>query len=197
MEKPKINNALKVLNIETHIKAPFKIIPLINFIKEIDFEKSLQDEFYSFNKTEIIFNKTGLEIKEKLNYLITKEEIKKENLKNKIEEFKLNFKSEPTKQINQYQLKNVININIELLPKKYDLYDIGFDAISQRDPILYNESNNEEINEIKRFKIRYNELVDHYVETLVEIFYLNSFSNNLEDNEIYPLTPNQIIIFGF
>lgn len=193
--KKEIKKSLHTLGIKIE-ESSIEKASLLEFLKgldKFDLEKSLQDEM-QFNNS-IIFNKTGLEIKENLNYLITKENIKKENLKSKLKEYEFAIGNFPTKEPNKYQLRNTQNINIELLPKYYDLCDNGFNSISQRDPIVYG---NEEIkNETKENKIKYNYLVDKYIEALVEISYINTFINNLEDEQNYPLSANQLVVFGF
>jgi hypothetical protein len=187
--KENLEKAINILNIPVK-KSTANITELIKGIKDLNLEKSIQDNIHNIN---IEFNKTGAEIKDKLKYLIAKEEIRKQITKEQLRNLEEDITIPPTKEPNKYQLKNVANIYLHLLPKKYELCD-EFDMISQRNSILYKE---EPINEIKQLKVKYNNLVDQYIESLVEFSYIDTFINNLVDDNSYCLTPNQLVIFGF
>lgn len=160
-----------------------------------ELRKSISNEIGNLNN--LSFNKTGLEIKQNLNRFLNEENIKKENYLIQLNNLLEIIKEFPNKEINKYYLKN-IDYDICKLPKKFQLND-GFDCIAKRNPMVLNNflSKNEEENNLNKLKINYNNLVDEFIDSLVEINYINTFISNLKDDCLYMLTPNQLIIFGF
>lgn len=108
---------------------------------------------------------------------------------------------EPTETINDWMLRGV-NINKENLPKQYSYrlfenngVDETINKVAARSFLL---TPDKALNELDKQNMRdYNQLVEDYVKVLVELVYIDTLINNLEDKTEYELDTQQLVSFGF
>lgn len=158
-----------------------------------------------FSAPSLITEKTGEEIKEKLGNLKNIEEIKKQTHLTKLIELtgliNQKYGVSPDESICEWKLKG-LSISADSLPKQFSWGVISKlntskpENIGLRDSFLTPKT--EEIKEEQENILHtYNHILDKYIDNLVEICYLTSFINNLENERVYPLTLKQAAIYGF
>jgi hypothetical protein len=168
--------------------------------KEIDLEKSIAENNFSFTKT-------GLEIKERLINKKQEEEINKQiQLQNLISLIK-QIGVEPIELCPSYCLRG-IKINSTLLPKRYSYEQKNgsngdglkdcceSNSIAVRSEILTPGTAEKDINN-RGLMQNYNDVYERYIDCLIEISYIDVMINNLVDEQTYSLASKQLIDFGF
>lgn len=190
-----INQHLKKLGVDTPITSNIPKEPLSNIIK-----KGVSNTFYG-GESKLKYKKSGTEIKENLK----KERISqcsiKDNAFQKIITIRMKILMEPTETINDWMLRGV-NINKENLPKQYSYrlfenngVDETINKVAARSFLL---TPDKALNELDKQNMRdYNQLVEDYVKVLVELVYIDTLINNLEDKTEYELDTQQLVSFGF
>ena len=154
--------------------------------------------------------KFGKEIKEQLQLLYDSEVINKEALIISINSVLSQISQPPKFNIPSYYLRDLKqeNINSINIFKFYDLCEqsppccdklpqtsMGGSIIINKDPIIINNFKLKE-EEIPLAK-QYNELIIKYVDSIKELNYLMIFMKNLNDEQQYNLTLNQLTLLGF
>jgi hypothetical protein len=204
-----INKSLNILGIQTKESPKItkkivkgfgvgsKIIRVANTLEE-NIEKGISD---SFNHSKFTIEKTGREIKEKFQENKEKEEIKKQVILNDLALLLSQISIIPTEEASCWRLKGAEAIK-SFLPKIFKselIWDkICCDDLALRSSLLTPETENVQVaDDIKKLMRKYNDLVYNYIDTLVEITYLNSLINNLSDEKEYSLSPEQLVSLGF
>jgi len=193
-----IQKSLETLNVhletkETVIKDTTGKLRKMRVISSKDkINKSISDNIASDN---ICFQKTGKQIKEKLE--IKKEQLeqtKQINLSNLIS-IKNKINIEPTCYISNWQLRGV-NIPKETLPKEYAT-ELIFTGYKDTNEIINIRQTNTVSEEDRNSMQEYNNILPEYINIIVECVYIKSLINNLEDNKKYTLTTQQLVNLDF
>lgn len=148
-------------------------------IKETDFEKGLGN---SLNKetTSMKFKKKGSEIKEKL--LCLKEQYIgiKDGYLQEIISLRASISTPPTELIPDYFLRD-IKLNKDNLPKIFPWS-------------MINPADQDSTGDRMR---RHNDLVENYVNIMVELVFVDTLSANLQEDREYELDTEQLVNLGF
>jgi hypothetical protein len=171
---------------------------------DTDLEKGAISEAFRYS-SKIHLMKTGVQIKDKAEILKKEEESKANHLQSKLDEMLEETDCVPTESISEYQYRGFKKKIGQISYKRYmwnktyysqDVVDNGakFMTETKSSDIGNTNASSQEEADICR---KYNDTLEQYIETKVEIANLDFIASNLDDKKKYELSQEQAVSLGF
>lgn len=176
-----------------------EIVDQVTKGEENDLEKSHVTDAFAYGQNKITFKKKGSEIKDKMAAEKARIERENEDIENKIEDCREDFVCNPTQTPSMYGARERVKCPYKVFNWNQTYYsstDNGMNAVSAmgEGDIDCQPCGSPEEAECNS---KYNQLVYDWIDNCAEIFTLELYENNIEDNKSYELTAEQMLSLKF